>query len=938
MDKSREEKTSSDETKQRMLRFKKRLKGLINHHDMCQARYENRMSNAKDGANALNHPNMTTTLKNSGASLSDGANALTDPNMTTTLKNSGASLSDGANALNHPNMTTTLKNSGASLSESTEGSMFSVTPSTPCQSPTLKGADDLESSQTTPSMNSRPSFESTDENMSSFTPTTPWQSPILYSDQDSAEESTPDSEEEYVPDSVDEDTSDKDMEDEEVLTTPYKRKQERPFPLKRHGKKPMTEAKRVKDQHHPPEDCTTEDPSSDSLSVMILSKKPDGRRSYSKHFCLFCGKGYSKMARHLEQMHQKEQEVARALAFPKKSKMRRIQLDLLRKRGNRAHNLEVLSAGKGTLVPCKKSNDVVNPKEFMHCLNCQGLFKRKFLWKHMQRCNLARRCGTPAPGKNRVQALCAFAQPVPEGVNQMLWKVISVMTQDDITDTIKRDPSIIKMGEHLYNKVGSDPSKHQYIRQKLREVGRLLLYSKEVGHLKTMSDFVIPANFPHVVSAVRHVSGFSAEKNNFRIPSLALKLGHSLKKIADIIECEAMISGEKETVQNARNFKQIYDTKWNECISSSALRTLTDAKYNAPQLLPFTDDVRKLHLYLDDKQKENVRKLSAVVSQKNWASLAKGTLAQIILFNRRREGEVSKMPLTAFTSRDASSMHPDVEEALNEVEKKLCGHFQRVEIRGKCGRKVAILLTPPMVQSMELLVETRNSCFPDENQYMFGRPGTQSHFKGSDCIRIFAQNCGAKHPERLSSTKLRKHIATMSKVLNLTDTDMDLLVEFLGHDIRVHKKFYRLPEGTLQLAKITKILTALETGRLAEFKGRNLDEINIDPNETLDVTTGFADEDCSDTDPTPSQPGPNNTNKDSPSTSARDETPQTLDVTPGLPDEDCSDTDPIPSQPGANNTNKDSPSTSARDETPLPRRSTHMANFDDITSPQMVHL
>ncbi|XP_063059396.1 uncharacterized protein LOC134452758 isoform X2 [Engraulis encrasicolus] len=522
----------------------------------------------------------------------------------------------------------------------------------------------------------------------------------------------------------------------------------------------------------------------------------------------------------------------------------------------------------------------------------------------------------------------AFAQPVV-GVNQMLWKVISVMTQDDITDTIKRDPSILMMGEHLYNKVGSDPSKHQYIRQKLREVGRLLLYSKEVGHLKTMSDFIIPANFPHVVSAVRHVSGFSAEKNNFCIPSLALKLGHSLKIIANIIECEAMKKGERECVQNAQTFKQIYDTKWNECISSSALRTLTDAKYNAPQFLPFTDDVRKLHLYLDDKQKENVRKLSAVVSQKNWASLAKGTLAQIILFNRRPQGEVSKMPLTAFTSRDASSMHPDVEEAPNEVEKKLCGHFQRVEIRGKCGRKVAILLTPPMVQSMELLVETRSSCFPVENQYMFGRPGTQSHFKGSDCIQIFAQHCGAKHPEWLSSTKLRKHIATMSKVLNLTDTDMDLLVQFLGHDIHVHKKFYRLPEGTLELAKTTKILTALETGRLADFKGRNLDEINIDPNETLDVITGFADEDCSDTDPTTSQPGANNTNKDSPSTSARDETPQTLDVTTGFPDEDCSDTDPTPSQPGANNTNKDSPSTSARDETPQTLDVTSTTGFPD---------
>ncbi len=67
-------------------------------------------------------------------------------------------------------------------------------------------------------------------------------------------------------------------------------------------------------------------------------------------------------------------------------------------------------------------------------------------------------------------------------------------------------------------------------------------------------------------------------------------------------------------------------------------------------------------------------------------------------------------------------------------------------------------------------------------------------------------------------------------MLNLTDTELDQLADFMGHDIRVHRKFYRLPEGTLQLAKISKVLMALEQGRVSEFNGKNLDEINIDPN------------------------------------------------------------------------------------------------------------
>lgn len=62
---------------------------------------------------------------------------------------------------------------------------------------------------------------------------------------------------------------------------------------------------------------------------------------------------------------------------------------------------------------------------------------------------------------------------------------------------------------------------------------------------------------------------------------------------------------------------------------------------------------------------------------------------------------------------------------------------------------------------------------------------------------------------------------------------MDDLADFLGLDIRVHRQYYRLPEGTLQLAKISKVLLALERGQLSHFKGRNLDEISIDPQGKL---------------------------------------------------------------------------------------------------------
>ena len=64
--------------------------------------------------------------------------------------------------------------------------------------------------------------------------------------------------------------------------------------------------------------------------------------------------------------------------------------------------------------------------------------------------------------------------------------------------------------------------------------------------------------------------------------------------------------------------------------------------------------------------------------------------------------------------------------------------------------------------------------------------------------------CGAAHPERLQSTKLRQQLATMVQALNLSESDQDQLANFLCHDLVVHRKFYRLTEYVIQAAKVSE--------------------------------------------------------------------------------------------------------------------------------------
>ncbi len=62
---------------------------------------------------------------------------------------------------------------------------------------------------------------------------------------------------------------------------------------------------------------------------------------------------------------------------------------------------------------------------------------------------------------------------------------------------------ILQLGQSLYNKHGSDPTKFQCIRQKVREMGRLLLSLRKKYSIFSFEDAVKPNNFFFFCSEIR---------------------------------------------------------------------------------------------------------------------------------------------------------------------------------------------------------------------------------------------------------------------------------------------------------------------------------------------------------------------------------------------------------------------------------------------------
>ena len=218
------------------------------------------------------------------------------------------------------------------------------------------------------------------------------------------------------------------------------------------------------------------------------------------------------------------------------------------------------------------------------------------------------------------------------------------------------------------------------------------------------------------------------------------------------------------------------------------MATLSKKRYNKPLILPFSEDVQCFQHYLEKKSVDLVGNLEKSDCHKTYAALCKVTLAQIILFNRRRAGEVANMKLECFQKRDQSELHTDVAASLSPFEVQLAKYFSRVEVMGKKGSKVAMLLNPAVVNALTLLEKKRNQCqVHKDNNFLFGIPKASSKcvYRGHDCLRDLSKKCGAKKPSHLRSTLLRKQLATLFQILSLKDNEEDIVAKFLGHDIRV---------------------------------------------------------------------------------------------------------------------------------------------------------
>ncbi|XP_063400627.1 uncharacterized protein LOC134685111 isoform X2 [Mytilus trossulus] len=598
------------------------------------------------------------------------------------------------------------------------------------------------------------------------------------------------------------------------------------------------------------------------IQLVNSANERNGKHDYTKtHSCIFCGKLDLKISRHLEKKHSDEKVIAQ---LPKASKnrqskdqnKRKCTLDTLRNEGDFIFNIEVLQnvrqqrPAQQLIVARRPSEGQHQINDYLPCKYCLRFYIKTELWRHGSSCT-SRRGNENLEDQVQEKSFIKAGKRLLQGAGisidhhdplekrqDYFTYILESLSNDVIGQKVKNDQSILVLGKSLFDKLGRERSAG--IRYSLRLLARIkteVLLLKPVGDTAgdDLVNFLRPENFNLFVAAVKTIVKVSEEKtlngvDMFMKPELAKKAGQIIRKLSEHHLGAMVTQRNREGREDIADFLFLIETQWTDKIGSQAHQSSKERTFNKKEVLPLTQDIMKLATHQNAKIPEKMKELSEEKTIVNWKELAYLVLSKIQAFNFRRGNETSKMQLIKYSNRaDWRGGNEELYKSLSAVERELAKKMDLVEVIGKKNRKVPVLLTPLMKRGIDLLISTRDSSGVEKSNIFVFAKGERSYIEGAEALNhVLKEVEGLKHPENIRFPKMRKYFATTVQLFGIKEHELAEVARHMGHELAVHRQYYRLQDDVIELAKVSKLLLAVESGKANAFRGMSIDDIDID--------------------------------------------------------------------------------------------------------------
>ncbi|KAG5869105.1 hypothetical protein JTB14_032913 [Gonioctena quinquepunctata] len=307
---------------------------------------------------------------------------------------------------------------------------------------------------------------------------------------------------------------------------------------------------------------------------------------------------------------------------------------------------------------------------------------------------------------------------------------------------------------------------------------------------------------------------------NYEKPTLPTEVGTALKYLIQIHMSECIKNNDIKEKEMAKNLLHLLKTALPAHVNKTAMESLLKQKRTKILVLPSNQDIQKFNSYLLTKRNYYYNKLIKEYDFNSWINLGSYTLISILIFNRRRPGELERCLISDLESLNSIDDNTETFKKLNENDEKYVKEYVRFVIRGKLARGVPVLLRNSMHECIKLILKYRQEAgVADGNPFIFGlpqcRPNDRNvvyrHLSATTLMRKYSQECNAENPQSLRATTLRKHIATVSMSLNLNNEEIQLLQGYLGHADKIHKEYYRQPLMERDILNVSRVLHAAQS-------------------------------------------------------------------------------------------------------------------------------
>ncbi|CAH2101220.1 unnamed protein product [Euphydryas editha] len=356
---------------------------------------------------------------------------------------------------------------------------------------------------------------------------------------------------------------------------------------------------------------------------------------------------------------------------------------------------------------------------------------------------------------------------IHENANDVLRNdVFPVLRDDKVSRSIRYDELLIKFGNKLTDKY-TLKHQHDMIRAHLRLLGRLKLqvmsYDSQISEFQ---DTFNPQIYDTVIKSLRIVANWDITTMTFKTLAVASNLATLVTKCCKKFRTECIKIQDEQRKKLSENFLLLWQEEVPVLINKKALEDQFDKRQSKKIVLPSKEDVKRLYDYLNNECNICLEILKDEFNFNAWKLLTQCTLISIQIFNRRRAGEIERLLIANYQTKQDLTEHIDKElyKKLADTTKNFAKQFVRLTIRGKRGRPVPVLLNPLAVNCIDTILAYREQAnVRSNNEFIFSVPGNndtaKKYIRACPLMRRFSTDCGAAMPSTLRGTTLRKHVA-----------------------------------------------------------------------------------------------------------------------------------------------------------------------------------